>query len=281
MTAIPYEKYHGTENDFIVIDASAPVDDWAALATWACDPDRGIGADGVLSLALDPTTDPVTVTMTLYQPDGGTAAMCGNGARCVAHWTAQRTGAETVDIDTPAGIRRATVDGKTVTVEMGTPTFDPRAVPVAEAEGYTEPLIEKRVGPLTVTAVNTGVPHAVSIVPDVDAIGLGRIGPAVRYADAFPEGANVTLASRRDGDGFDQRTYERGVEDETRACGTGAVAIAAVAHRFGWLDTGDAATVVPPGGPLEVTIRRDGTTTLRGPVVREATGELERPPVEG
>ncbi|MFB6300326.1 MAG: diaminopimelate epimerase [Halobacteriales archaeon] len=279
MTAIPYEKYHGTENDFIVIETSAPVDDWGDLAMWACDPDRGIGADGVLSLAIDSTTDPVTVTMRLYQPDGGTAAMCGNGARCVAHWAAQRTGVETVDIDTPAGRRRATIDDETVTVEMGAPTFDPRTVPLAEE--YTEPLIEERVGPLTVTAVNTGVPHAVSVVPDVTAIDLDRIGPTIRHASVFPEGTNVTLASHRNEGGFTQRTYERGVEDETRACGTGAVAIAAVAHRFGWIGTDDPTTIVPPGGELAVTIRNDGTATLRGPVVRETTDDLELPPAEG
>ena len=285
---VPIEKYHGTGNDFIVVDAVESVPDRPAFATTYCDRETGVkssksprtGADGVLFLALEATYSPPRVVMTLVQPDGSIAAMCGNGARVAAAWGAERTGATDLMIDTPAGTRRATVDGDSITIEMGVPGFAPRAVPLSRE---TE-LVEEEVEGLTVTAVNTGVPHAVALVDDVDDVDLDIVAPAVRYADVFPEGANVTLASRVGPKGedsepatprFRQRTYERGVEGETRSCGTGAVAVAAVAKRLGRLDGHDAATVTPPGGDLHITVPDGGPATLTGPVEHEFAGELE------
>jgi diaminopimelate epimerase len=196
--------------------------------------------------------------------------MCGNGARCAARWTAERTGADEVMIDTPSGTRHAAIEGDDVTIEMGTPVFDPAGVPVDR----DAPLVEEEVEGLTVTAVNTGVPHAVAFVEDVDAVDLEAVAPPVRHADVFPKGANVTLASpRADGTGFRQRTFERGVEGETRSCGTGAVAVAAVANRLGRLETGETVTVTPPGGDLRVTVE-EGNAYLHGPVVFEFEDEV-------
>jgi diaminopimelate epimerase len=283
---VPVEKYHGTGNDFIVVDATESIPDRPAFAATYCDRETGVthadsqrtGADGVLFLSLEDQYSPPRVVMTLVQPDGSIAAMCGNGARVAAAWGAERTGASELMIDTPAGTRRATVDGGDVTIEMGVPAFAPRAVPLSgEAE-----LIEESIEGLTVTAVNTGVPHAVALVDDVDAVDLDAVAPAVRYADVFPEGANVTLGSRVDsGENddatprFRQRTYERGVEGETRSCGTGAVAVAAVAKRLGRLDGREAVTVTPPGGDLRITVPDDAPATLAGPAEREFEGELE------
>ncbi|PSQ55583.1 diaminopimelate epimerase [Halobacteriales archaeon SW_8_68_21] len=268
--AVPFEKYHGTGNDFLVVDAVAEnVGDRAAFARACCDRETGVdgadfetegdgdhgrrGADGVLFLSVEEGFDPTRVVMTLVQPDGSTATMCGNGARVVARWAYDRTGESEFMIDTQAGTRRATVtaDATAATIEMGEPTFDPARVPVArEAPAADDPLVDEPVEGLTVTAVNTGVPHAVAFVdggrddPDgIDAVDLDAVAPPVRHADAFPEGANVNLAAVADdgsGDGaavLDQRTFERGVEGETRSCGTGAVAVVAaapgpVAHEF-------------------------------------------------
>jgi diaminopimelate epimerase len=282
---VPIQKYHGTGNDFIVVDATESVPDRPAFATTYCDRETGVnhvdsprtGADGVLFLSLEARYSPPRVVMTLVQPDGSIAAMCGNGARVAAAWAAERTGATELMIDTPAGTRRATVDGDDVTIEMGVPAFAPRAVPLSRE---TE-LVEENVEGVTVTAVNTGVPHAVALVDDVDAVDLESVAPAVRYADVFPEGANVTLASQVDHGAddeaprFHQRTYERGVEGETRSCGTGAVAVAAVAKRLGRLDGADAVTVTPPGGDLRITVPDGGAATLAGPAEREFEGELE------
>lgn len=264
---IRYEKYHGAGNDFLIVDGDAPVPDREGFAIAACDRETGVGADGVLFLDLD---DAPRVQMRLYQPDGSTAAMCGNGARCAAAWAARRVGVDEITLETPAGPRRTTVDGDEVTVEMGTPSFAPEDVPLARET----PLLRERVAECEVSAVDTGVPHAVLFVDDVDAFDLERVAPPIRHADVFPQGANVTVAAGRDGR-FDQRTFERGVEGETRACGTGAVAILAVARRLGITEASEA-TVSPPGGDLVVTV--DGGATLRGPVVRDDEGELPATP---
>ncbi|PSQ28656.1 diaminopimelate epimerase [Halobacteriales archaeon SW_10_68_16] len=236
-------KYHGTGNDFVVVDAAADVPDRSRFARAVCNRETGIshpdsprtGADGVLFLSLHADEQPPRIGMTLVQPDGSRAAMCGNGARCAADWAARRLGgAEEIVVDTGAGPRRAHV-GDDVTIEMGEPTFE--------------------------------------LVDDVREVNVPDVGPDVRHADVFPEGANLTVASRReDGEGFDQRTYERGVEDETRSCGTGAVAVAAVAVWLGFADRGEPIAVHPPGGRLDVTVTDDGST-LRGPVVREFTAD--------
>ncbi|WP_435195792.1 diaminopimelate epimerase [Natronomonas sp. EA1] len=282
---VAIEKYHGTGNDFVIVDAAEDVPDRRGFAIELCDRTAGIahddsdttGADGILFLALEAEYRPPRVVMTLVQPDGSVAAMCGNGARCAAAWAAERTGADEVMIDTPSGTRHAVIDGDEVEIEMGAPTFDPAWVP-AEAD---EPLIETDIEGLTVTAVNTGVPHAVAFVDDVDEVDIDAVAPAVRHADVFPEGANVTFASR-EGDGYRQRTFERGVEGETRSCGTGAVAVAAVAHRLGHIETGETVRVSPPGGDLQVTVG-DGESFLRGPAVLdfETTVSATPPRIHG
>ncbi|WP_115864999.1 diaminopimelate epimerase [Halorussus litoreus] len=275
---ISFETYHGTGNDFVIVDADEYVPDRAAFACEVCDPTDGVGVDGVLFLALEPEFSPPRAVMTLVQPDGSTAAMCGNGARCAAKWTAERTDADAVMLDTQAGTRRAEIHGDDVTIEMGRPSFAPEDVPLApeRAEPMIEEVVAEQDSELEFTAVNTGVPHAVAFVEDVAEVSLAEVTPPIRHADVFPEGANVTLASSREDGGFDQRTFERGVEGETRSCGTGAVAIGVAARRLGRTDE-DAVAVHPPGGRLDVSFR-EGRATLRGPTVREFSGELDSTP---
>lgn len=274
---IPVEKYHGTGNDFVVVDADVSVPDRRAFAMQYCDRTSGVahpdsdavGADGVLFLALEADYRPPRVVMTLVQPDGSVASMCGNGARCVARWAAERTGSDEIMIDTQAGTRHARIDGDDVTIEMGRPAFRPDRVPLARET----PLIEEEIEGLVVTAVNTGVPHAVAFVDDVDAVDLPSVAPPVRYSSAFPGGANVTFASPHPDGGFDQRTFERGVEGETDSCGTGAVAVVAAAVELGAVEPDRPVTVRPPGGDLSVTVTADDAR-LRGPVVHDFTTEL-------
>ncbi|WP_158057747.1 diaminopimelate epimerase [Halorussus halophilus] len=289
--SISYEKYHGTSNDFVIVDADEYVPDRGAFAREVCDrrdgvgvsgsgatggsTDESVGADGVLFLALEPRFSPPRAVMTLVQPDGSTAKMCGNGARCAAKWAAERTGADTVMLDTQAGTRRAEIDGERVTIEMGHVSFDARGVPLGAEREY--PIVAEEVEGLEVTAVNTGVPHAVAFVDDVADVDLESVAPAVRNADVFPDGANVTLASRREDGSFDQRTYERGVEGETQSCGTGAVAIVAAARRLGRIERPTAA-VFPPGGRLDVTVTDENEAVLAGPAEREFEGEVSSTP---
>lgn len=264
-----FEKWNGAGNEFIIIEDDGTVTDPASFAIEQCDKDEGIGADGVLLLALDTRKHPPRVSMRLFQPDGSTAAMCGNGARCAAKWASERTGDDVVIVDTPAGERRATIENDSVSIEMGRFSFEPSDIP-ADA---SSPIIDQRVGDLIITAVNTGVPHAVSFVPDIDAIRLEEVAPPIRSAALFPDGTNVSIAEERAGEYF-QRTFERGVEGETVACGTGAVAIAAVAYKNGAVGVGEKVVVRPPGGELQVVIHEDETAVLIGPVTKEFSGDL-------
>ncbi|WP_235271479.1 diaminopimelate epimerase [Halorubrum saccharovorum] len=304
--AIPFEKYHGTGNDFLVVDAdSEAVGDRAAFARAHCDRETGVdgadfdaerngestgrrGADGVLFLSIEERFDPTRVVMTLVQPDGSTATMCGNGARVVALWAHDQTGDREFMIDTQAGTRRASVnaDATAATIEMGEPTFDPVWVPLAR----DAPLIDEPVEGLTVTAVNTGVPHAVAFVdggrddPDgIDAVDLDAVDPAGPSRRGLPRGREREPRERRrrrgPGDGpavVDQRTFERGVDGEG-SCGTGAVAVVAAARRLGLID-GESAVSRPPGGELEITVPDRGHATLTGPVAREYDGTLPADP---
>ncbi|WP_435317585.1 diaminopimelate epimerase [Haloarchaeobius sp. TZWSO28] len=286
---IEYRKYNGTGNDFIVVDADEYVPDRFAFATRNCDREDGVagtdetsvqrndmgttGADGVLFLHLEAKYRPPRVVMTLVQPDGSTAEMCGNGARVAAEWAMEQTGAHDVMIDTQAGTRHARQVGDDIAIEMGEPSFRPEVVPLAQ----DEPLVEEQLAGYEVTGINTGVPHAVVFVEDVDAIDLDADAPDIRHHDVFPEGANVTFASERADGGYDQRTFERGVEGETLSCGTGAVAIAAVAKYLGKHEA-EELVVSPPGGDLTVEVPDDGPAVLRGPVVHEFDGEASITP---
>jgi diaminopimelate epimerase len=303
-----FEKYDGTGNDFLVVDADLPVPSRAAFARAHCDRETGVthksadrnGADGVLFLALSEATSPPRVVMTLVQPDGSVAEMCGNGARCAGAWAASVSDADEFMLDTPAGTRRTTVHEDGVTVEMGRPCFEPESVPLEGAEPLVDEPIESLAATpaegLHVTAVDTGVPHAVVFVDGVDDVDIEAVAPPIRHADCFPEGANVTFAAR-DGDGFRQRTYERGVEGETRACGTGAVAVVAAARRLGLVeetvddapgadveggreseDGADWVRVSPPGGDLLVSVPVCGFAQLRGPAVKSFEGFLTADP---
>lgn len=261
-------KWNGAGNDFVAVAGNSDVVDEVAFARSVCDRETGIdhpdarrrGADGVLFLSLAPDR-PSQIEMHHVQPDGSTPAMCGNGVRCAAKWAAERLGTDRVAVETGAGPHPARIDGWDVTVEMRPPSFDPAAVPVVS----DVPLVEEPVAGLTVTAVTTGVPHAVAFVDDVSDVALSDVAPPVRHADVFPEGTNVTLASHTRAGGISQRTYERGVEGETDACGTGAVAIVAVAVETGRASPGETLHVSPPGGQLAVSVG-ERQTTLGGPV---------------
>lgn len=258
MTTVPYRHYHGTGNEFAVVESERLEAKRSDFSKELC---AELEIDGVLFLDLDTEPEPSRIGFRLYQPDGGTAAMCGNGARVAARWGNEQTGETEFVLETPAGPRRSHLDDDVITVEMGEPTFDPDAIPL-DAE---EPMIEEPFEGMPITAVNTGVPHAVAFLHSVDDLELTVAAQPIRYAERFPEGTNVTVAEKTGPRAFKQRTYERGVEGETESCGTGAVAIAAVARELDLVAGDEPIEVSPPGGTLEVTVPKTGPATLAGP----------------
>lgn len=263
---IDFMKLHGSGNDFVVIDnrggvlAESELGEFSELVSRRA---RSIGADGVVLIEnpVEPETD---FHWRYFNADGSEGEMCGNGAMCGARF-AELVGAAsaTTAFSTMSGIVRARVEPESGLVDLAMPDTGPiedvRAVEVA-GDVYE------------VTPIAVGVPHAVLLVEDADAFGgrtdLERVGRAIRLSDAFaPSGTNVNIVSPLSGNRLRMRTYERGVEAETLACGTGAVASAVVSAGRGLVTT-PVEIVTSSGMPLVASfdLGQNGarTVTLRG-----------------
>ena len=207
--------------------------------------------------------------MRIIQPDGSEAEMCGNGIRCLAKyaWDTGYVG-EQFDVETLAGIIPVQVRERDgffwAKVNMGEPKFDRSAIPACGSGELLKELLEGE----AVSAVNTGVPHAVVFVDDLDFDIIER-SPSIRHNSIFPEGANVNFV--KPGQPLEIRTFERGVEGETLSCGTGSVAAASVARRLGL--AGDEVLVKTKGGPLIITFE-GANAFMEGPAVTVCSGEI-------
>lgn len=211
--AFKFAKAVATGNDFVIIDnRSAAVKGLPALAGRVCDRKRAVGADGLLVLEKSIQAD---FKMRIFNPDGSEAEMCGNGSRCVALYAVRKGIAKPMmTIDTAAGILNGVVSGETVKVRLP----DPRDIK------WNLCLMIHRC-PYKLSFVNTGVPHVVHFTDDLEKIDVKNLGSHIRNHGEFaPEGANADFVKIVGRNRIRIRTYERGVEDETLACGTGAVA---------------------------------------------------------
>lgn len=220
MQRIPFWKMQGSGNDFILIDHRPPIipePRRRQFVRTVCTRKLGVGADGLIFIEPSARVD---FRWRFFNADGSEAEMCGNGGRCAARFAAlNRISGEKLAFETLAGVIHAEVKGRRVKLELGS-ARDLRLnlnIPVA-GESWTGQFI------------NTGVPHVVLLVPDLEAAPVVEIGRAIRYHPMFqPAGTNVNFLTRGGPQELQLRTYERGVEDETLACGTGAVAAALIA----------------------------------------------------
>jgi diaminopimelate epimerase len=263
-----FSKMNGAGNDFVMIDNRlgdlqlAP-DQIAKI----CDRHRGVGADGVL--VLERSTNGADFRMRYYNADGGEAEMCGNGARCFARYASRVAGPkEELSFETPAGVIGATLQGELVRLEMSEPK-DLR-------QGITISLPDREIA---AHFVNSGVPHVVVPVDDLEKADVRGIGRAIRRHEMFaPKGANVNFLKERGERQIAIRTYERGVEDETLACGTGVVASALI---FAALKNviGPIGVLVRGGNELQVGFNKAGDqfrdVTLTGPADFVFDGTIE------
>lgn len=255
MTTIPFAKMQGTGNDFIVIESIRYRVSGIKFIQRICDRIYGIGADGVLFLDKSKKAD---VRMRIFNADGSEAEMCGNGARCAALYTSRKSQGTShkaqvtrhklkIKLETKAGILDAYVQGDNVKIRMTDP-LDLRLGMSVRVDGKDH----------EVDYINTGVPHAVIVVDDVGRVPVRDLGRAIRHHEVFqPAGTNVDFIEIRDKGHILARTYERGVEDETLACGTGSVASAIVA----FLNT-SGETLSRPGKEHKVLVRTRGKETL-------------------
>jgi diaminopimelate epimerase len=220
---IEFCKYCGCGNDFVLVDnrqerlpqAISP------LAARLCNRQFGVGADGLILLENSEKAD---FAMRIFNADGSEAEMCGNGIRCLFRFLKKLgIGSDSLEIETKERILHLASEGELIAVQMGNPT-----------EIRWNLQLELDSSNICLHHINTGVPHIVYFVENIDEVDVKRLGKSLRYHQAFsPKGANANFASVKQ-DTIFLRTYERGVENETLACGTGATAAAlAAAKNYG------------------------------------------------
>ncbi len=256
---IPFVKMHGAGNDFVLIDNRAGTLDEAAKAGFARRVARrrlAVGADGLI--LIEPPAEGADYRMRYFNADGSEGELCGNGTRCAAAF-AREIGAagDRQTILTPAGSLSAEI------VPDGVRVVTPRPGAIRRLR-LDEP-------PAELFALEVGVPHSIEIVSDVAAVDVATRGRAIRWHAEFPAGANANFVEFRD-DELRMRTWERGVEAESLACGTGATAAATVARRF----FGRPAAVpvrMASGDVVRIDLAGE-RPVMEGPVTRVYSGTL-------
>lgn len=237
-----FTKMNGAGNDFVLVDNrdGSLALDTAAIAR-LCDRHRGIGADGLL--AVEPAQQGADFRMRYYNADGGEVEMCGNGARCFARFVNRlhNFALPSIRFETMAGVIGAEFLEDQVRLCMSTP----HSLALNE-------FLPVRGRTLTVHSLNTGVPHAVVFVDDLEAVDVRGDGAALRHHERFaPKGTNANFVRIIEPGKIAIRTYERGVEDETLACGTGTVACAIIHHLLQGTPS-----------PVQVLVRGGDTLTI-------------------
>ncbi len=251
-------KMHGARNDFVVVDGrTTPISDVGSFARWTCDRRAGIGADGAILLEPSQRAD---VRMRTINADGSEAEMCGNGIRCAARWLDENGEGEKIAFETEGGIVRTEIVAREpeylVRVAMGRPKIGEIAISILP----------------DATFVDVGNPHVVIFRENVDAIDLEAVAEAVAREPLLREGVNVHAASRCGPNALEVRHWERGV-GSTMACGTGAVASAAVAVARNVVRS--PVEVFVPGGRLVVEFDAAGVAYLIGPAARVFDTEVD------
>ena len=280
MATLRFAKLHGTANDFVYVDAREGFPgDPAALAPRLCDRRRGIGADGLI-LVERPTSRDADCRMVIYNADGTRPEMCGNGIRGLAKFVRDRglLSAEPLRVETDAGLRilhAETANGRVVrvTVDMGVPVWDGRAIPVAADGEVIDRALEVAGRSWRITCVSMGNPHCVVFVDDDPAaLPLAEIGPRFEHHAFFPKRVNTEFVRVVSPERLVMRVWERGA-GETMACGTGACAVAVAAARTG--RAGRRVVVVLPGGELAIDWRADDRVLMTGDAVEVFEGRVE------
>jgi diaminopimelate epimerase len=234
---LTFYKYQGTGNDFIMIDnrdLSFPKKNIKTINK-LCDRRFGIGADGLILLEPSEKFD---FKMVYFNADGNEGSMCGNGGRCLVAFAKQLNIIKTeTTFDAVDGLHFATIENNVVSLKM---------IDINTIENHKD-----------YSFLNTGSPHHVCFSNEINTIDVKEEGAKIRYgAPYFQEGTNVNFVEQLTNDSFKVRTYERGVENETLACGTGVTAVAIAAHNLG-KTTSNFIKIDVLGGHLEVSFSEE------------------------
>ncbi len=272
---LPFYKYEGLGNDFLIIEKGAlgGVQLTTEKAIALCDRHRGVGGDGVLVLDVD------APSMRVINSDGSVPEMCGNGIRCAALHLARRARESALDvtIDTLAGPHSCLVvnrpGAESVAVQMAPPSLVPADLPLSSDTPWLDHPLTVYGHAIHLTGVSMGNPHVVTF----DEVGEARfeIGPAIQSDPHFPEGINVGFVSEHDGSTLRLDVLERG-PGWTQACGTGACAAAVAAVETGRAQREEQLSIRLPGGTLMITVGAPGDTVLmQGPARFVFQGEVD------
>ena len=265
---VEFTKMNGAGNDFVLIDnRSQKLQLSPEQITRLCDRHRGVGADGV-ALLVPCKSGKADWAWDFYNNDGSGAEMCGNGARCFARFVHRLTGMDGLTFETRAGVIVAVLHDDRVTVSLTAP----QNLRLNEA-------IALKSGKTAIHSVNTGVPHAVLFVPDADLAMVQALGEEIRFHTHFaPKGTNVNFVQLQGPNAIRVRTYERGVEGETLACGTGVTASALIAAAVHGM-TSPVKVRVQGGDTLQVSFDKNNgkfdNVRLNGPADFAFDGKIE------
>ncbi|MBE7412422.1 MAG: diaminopimelate epimerase [Leptospiraceae bacterium] len=280
MKKIFFTKMEGIGNDYVYIDATKEdIQLTPKEIQFLSDRNFGIGSDGVIFIRNSSNAD---FLMDMYNSDGSSSEMCGNGIRCVGKYVFDKklTNKTNPKIETGKGILELELSlntdkkVKSVTVDMGSPILTPSEIPV-NLTGK-DPIIEREISinsfDLRFTAVSIGNPHAVIFVEDSDKFPVAEIGRLIENHSMFPRRTNVEFVTVKGKDHLYQRTWERGA-GETLACGTGACAVAVA----GFLTnrSGRRVQIDLRGGSLEIEWKESNNVIMKGPAKEVFTGEIE------
>lgn len=245
-----FQKYSATGNDFVVIDNRKRVmsAENVDLCYWLCHRNRGVGGDGVLLLE---ESKKASFRMRYVNADGREVDMCGNGGRAISHFASHvlkipffDKGEKVYTIETTNGVYSSIVKSQGEVWLRMVEVYDAGAIDLSIFSNFKKGFY-----------VNTGVPHCVFEVNDINTIDVFEVGREIRNHPLFVGGCNVNFFEKRDDDWYALRTYERGVEGETLSCGTGATALAIMlSETQGYREKIDIST---KGGALSVIASRD------------------------
>jgi len=262
-----FTKMHGLGNDFILINCiDHGIKEPSELAKEVCNRNFGIGADGIILILPSKCAD---FKMRLFNYDGSEGEMCGNGIRCFAKYIYEKnlSKKEKLNVETLAGIKtvKLTIRDNKVTsmrVDMGLPKLKKKEVPVTFGNPNDIMLDERIKLPngekLKLTAVNTGVPHTVVFIDNIKIVNILGLGFSIsHYKEIFPKGTNVNFVQALEKNHFKVRTYERGVENETLACGTGATAISAAVTLLNKIDITKPIKLTFKGGEIKTEVKME------------------------
>jgi diaminopimelate epimerase len=248
MEPINFFKMSGSGNDFIIVDNREGIvknNDLSDFIARICRRKMSVGADGFILIEPSKNAD---FKWQFFNSDGSNAEMCGNGARCAARFAyLNGIAGQKLSFETDAGVVSGQVKGDRVKLKMPDPV-----------DLNLDYNIELKTGPVTVSSVNTGVPHVVVMNESIENIDVFNLGSEIRFHEAFgPTGTNVNFICQREQGHLAIRTYERGVENETLACGTGSIAAALItACKTNWQSPIHLLT--RSEGPLTIYFKKDG-----------------------